>query len=271
MSRLSDLVRLYALLDRLQQRLGRTRTLATFDRFRDWPERDVYFFFEPTETRQESGTGPRVVRVGTHAGARIALDASSAPRTASRRQHWSRQPSGVDLPLADRSGVSGTRRSTSVPFMGCEERCRAGVRGVGNRPTDAYRSRSASRTGCASTLRPCHSCGSTLTTSLVLIASDALSKAMQSRCSAIMSARRLIPRHRSGSAFSSDRYRAWLGPLEPATRRGDTRSDPSRRLRKLGRGGWERQMITFVGDDLSYLDWVGAHPRRVSPKRPAFA
>jgi len=66
MSRLSDLVRFYALLDRLQQRLGRTRTLATFDRFRDWPERGVYFFFEPTETRQESGTGPRVVRVGTH-------------------------------------------------------------------------------------------------------------------------------------------------------------------------------------------------------------
>jgi hypothetical protein len=67
MSRLSDLVRFYALLDRLQQRLGRTRTLATFDSFRDWPERGVYFFFEPTETRQESGTGPRVVRVGTHA------------------------------------------------------------------------------------------------------------------------------------------------------------------------------------------------------------
>ena len=67
MSRLSDLVRFYALLDRLQQRLGGTRTLATFDRFRDWPERGVYFFFEPTETCQESGTGPRVVRVGTHA------------------------------------------------------------------------------------------------------------------------------------------------------------------------------------------------------------
>jgi hypothetical protein len=67
MSRLSDLVRFYALLDQLQQRLGGTRTLATFDRFRDWPERGLYFFFEPTEARKESGAGLRVVRVGTHA------------------------------------------------------------------------------------------------------------------------------------------------------------------------------------------------------------
>jgi hypothetical protein len=67
MSRLSDLVRFYALLDRLQQRLGGARLLAGFDGLRDWPERGVYFFFEPTEARKESGVGPRVVRVGTHA------------------------------------------------------------------------------------------------------------------------------------------------------------------------------------------------------------
>ena len=67
MSRLSDLVRFYALLDRLKQRLGGTRTLASFEGLRDWPERGVYFFFEPTEARNESGVGPRVVRVGTHA------------------------------------------------------------------------------------------------------------------------------------------------------------------------------------------------------------
>ena len=31
------------------------------------PNENVYFFFEPGETRSDSGTGPRVVRVGTHA------------------------------------------------------------------------------------------------------------------------------------------------------------------------------------------------------------
>jgi hypothetical protein len=32
-----------------------------------WPQRGVYFFFEEGEERRESGTGLRVVRVGTHA------------------------------------------------------------------------------------------------------------------------------------------------------------------------------------------------------------
>ncbi len=66
MSRLADLVRFYAHLDRLEQRLGGARTLATFDRYRDWPHRGVYLFFEPSEVRQGSGGGPRIVRVGTH-------------------------------------------------------------------------------------------------------------------------------------------------------------------------------------------------------------
>jgi hypothetical protein len=67
MSRLSDLARFYTLLDRLKQRLGGTRNLASFVGLRDWPERGVYFFFEATEARKESGVGLRVVRVGTHA------------------------------------------------------------------------------------------------------------------------------------------------------------------------------------------------------------
>jgi hypothetical protein len=32
-----------------------------------WPNRGVYFFFEAGEIRSDSGKGPRVVRVGTHA------------------------------------------------------------------------------------------------------------------------------------------------------------------------------------------------------------
>jgi hypothetical protein len=67
MSRLADVACFYDLLDRLEQRLGGTRTLATFDRYRDWPHRGLYLFFELSEIRRESGNGPRIVRVGTHA------------------------------------------------------------------------------------------------------------------------------------------------------------------------------------------------------------
>jgi hypothetical protein len=67
LARLTDIERFYCLLDKLSQRLGGTRTLANFGRFRDWPTRGVYFFFEPSEFRTDSGRGPRVVRIGTHA------------------------------------------------------------------------------------------------------------------------------------------------------------------------------------------------------------
>lgn len=67
MNRLHDLVRFYDLLDHLPQQIGGPRQLAESSGRHHWPERGVYFFFEPGETRRESGTGPRVVRVGTHA------------------------------------------------------------------------------------------------------------------------------------------------------------------------------------------------------------
>lgn len=67
MNRLRNLVRFYDLLDRLSQQIGGPRQLAESSGRHRWPERGVYFFFEPGETRRESGTGPRVVRVGTHA------------------------------------------------------------------------------------------------------------------------------------------------------------------------------------------------------------
>ena len=67
MSRLDDLVRFYALIDQLMLHVGGTRTLANLAGFRDWPDRGVYLFFEPSEVRRDTGTGPRVVRVGTHA------------------------------------------------------------------------------------------------------------------------------------------------------------------------------------------------------------
>ncbi len=67
MSRLVDIVRFYSLLDGLEQRVGGKRFLADLGCFRDCPKRGVYFFFEPSQVRRQSGEGLRVVRVGTHA------------------------------------------------------------------------------------------------------------------------------------------------------------------------------------------------------------
>jgi hypothetical protein len=64
--RLDDLTRFYSLLDRLEKRFRGKRTLRALSQFEDWPPRGVYFFFERSEVRKDSGKGPRVVRVGTH-------------------------------------------------------------------------------------------------------------------------------------------------------------------------------------------------------------
>ena len=75
-TRLRDIRRFYDLLDRLEAKLGGKRTLATADGRMSWPTRGVYCFFEPGEMRTTSGTGLRVVRIGTHAlkaGARAKL------------------------------------------------------------------------------------------------------------------------------------------------------------------------------------------------------
>jgi hypothetical protein len=61
----ADLDRFYDLLTQLEKALGGTRTLADCHGRMAWPQRGVYFFFEPGEQRR-NGT-PRVTRVGTHA------------------------------------------------------------------------------------------------------------------------------------------------------------------------------------------------------------
>lgn len=63
----ADVKRFYGLLGELETRVGGTRTVATCHGRMGWPSHGVYFFFEPGEERSTSGTGPRVVRVGTHA------------------------------------------------------------------------------------------------------------------------------------------------------------------------------------------------------------
>src|SRR6185437_15741604 len=67
MSRLDDIIRLYALLDQLERNLGGKRTLDSSTGKMNWPQRGIYFYFEPGEDRTDSVRGPRVVRVRTHA------------------------------------------------------------------------------------------------------------------------------------------------------------------------------------------------------------
>lgn len=66
-NRLKDLERFYAILDELGRKLRGARMLSACSGRMDWPIRGVYFFQEPEENRAETGSGPRVVRVGTHA------------------------------------------------------------------------------------------------------------------------------------------------------------------------------------------------------------
>lgn len=66
MAREDDLDRFYELLADLEQRVNGTRKLKNCTGYMEWPDRGVYFFLEPGETR-ESTDQLRVTRVGTHA------------------------------------------------------------------------------------------------------------------------------------------------------------------------------------------------------------
>lgn len=67
MSRVADLRRFYAVLDRLAARHGGYRHLNSLGGASQLPRRGVYYFFDPGESRGDSGEGPRLVRIGTHA------------------------------------------------------------------------------------------------------------------------------------------------------------------------------------------------------------
>jgi hypothetical protein len=66
MTRHDDTARFYDLLGRLDRRVGGSRKLKNCTGYMDWPDRGVYVFLEPGETRNSSDQ-PRVTRVGTHA------------------------------------------------------------------------------------------------------------------------------------------------------------------------------------------------------------
>lgn len=65
-NRQDDLDRFYALIDQLNTKIRGPYCLSTCDGTMGWPNRGVYFFFEPGELRKDGKT-PRIVRVGTHA------------------------------------------------------------------------------------------------------------------------------------------------------------------------------------------------------------
>lgn len=65
--RQEHLVRFYSILDALEDSIGGALTLGSCTGRMDWPRRGVYFFREEGEKRAATGSGPRIVRVGTHA------------------------------------------------------------------------------------------------------------------------------------------------------------------------------------------------------------
>ena len=65
--RLHHIRRFYSILDKLEGNVGGKRTLEECHGRMNWPQKGVYFFFEPGEMRTVSGAGLRVTRVGTHA------------------------------------------------------------------------------------------------------------------------------------------------------------------------------------------------------------
>ena len=67
MQRQSDIETFYRLLGDLEERMGGRRRLGDCHGRMPWPERGVYFFFEPGEIRVNPENPSRVVRIGTHA------------------------------------------------------------------------------------------------------------------------------------------------------------------------------------------------------------
>src|SRR5207302_7202856 len=82
------LVRFYSILDELQDTIGGAHKLADCSGRLKWPGRGVYFFHESGEYRSDTGGGPRIVRVGTHA-----LKAGSGTKLWTRLSQHKGQPS----------------------------------------------------------------------------------------------------------------------------------------------------------------------------------
>ena len=65
--RLDDIKNFYSILNEIELQDHERRLIADSDARMTWPQRGVYFITEAGEDRSESGEGPRIIRVGTHA------------------------------------------------------------------------------------------------------------------------------------------------------------------------------------------------------------
>lgn len=113
--RAADTRRFYALLSRVSERGGGCRHLANCDGRMDWPRRGVYFFFEPGECRSDPGSGPRVVRIGTHAlkpGSRTSLWQRLSQHRGSARTGTGNHRGSIFRLIV---GAALTRRADAVP------------------------------------------------------------------------------------------------------------------------------------------------------------
>lgn len=86
-NRREHLIRFYSILGGLEQNIGGQRSLADCSGRMRWPGRGVYFFRESGEKRTDTGNGPRIVRVGTHA-----LKAGSSTKLWTRLSQHKGQP-----------------------------------------------------------------------------------------------------------------------------------------------------------------------------------
>jgi hypothetical protein len=86
--RRNHLIRFNSILDNLERRIGGARKLADCSGQMNWPKRGVYFFRETGECRSDTGGGPRIIRVGTHA-----LKAGSGTKLWTRLSQHKGQPS----------------------------------------------------------------------------------------------------------------------------------------------------------------------------------
>lgn len=128
-SRLRDLQAFYELLTELEHQLVGIRRLADCHGRMDWPARGVYFFFENGEIRTDSGNGPRVARVGTH-----------ALTPTSRTTLWNR----LSQHRGQIAGGGNHRGSIFRLIVGSALKARSGTRepsswGIGADPTGAAR------------------------------------------------------------------------------------------------------------------------------------
>lgn len=99
MTHQNDSDRFYGLLDKLKRRVEGTRKLKSCTGYMDWPDRGVYFFLEPGETR-ESTDQLRVTRVGTHA----VSEGSSTSLWDRLKQHYGTGSGSSDHPHGGNRG-----------------------------------------------------------------------------------------------------------------------------------------------------------------------